>query len=48
MVDSSMDAREWGRKQLEEADPDLLRALMQTALEDLMGTEIDRRLRNRP
>lgn len=29
------------RKQLEEADPDLLRALMQTVLEDLMGTEID-------
>ena len=41
MVDSSMDAREWARKQLEEADPDLLRALMQTVLEDLMGTEID-------
>lgn len=41
MVDSSMDAREWARKQLEEADPDLLRALMQTVLADLMGTEID-------
>lgn len=41
MVAPSMDSQQWARKQLEEADPDLLRALMQTVLEDLMGTEAD-------
>ena len=38
MVDSSMGPRTWARKQLEESDPDLLRVLLQTVLEDLMGT----------
>lgn len=42
MVDPSLDAQAWTRKQLEDADPDLLRALMQTLLEDLMSTEVDR------
>jgi putative transposase len=41
MVDASMDPRSWGRKQLEDADPDLLRALLQAVLEDLIGTEVD-------
>ena len=41
MVDASMDPQSWARKQLEGADPDLLRALLQEVLEDIMGTEVD-------
>ncbi len=41
MVDPSMNPQQWARKQLEEADPDLLRALVQTVREDLMGSEVD-------
>ncbi|MBA3430055.1 MAG: transposase [Actinobacteria bacterium] len=41
MVDASMDPQPWARKQLEDADPDLLRALLQEVLEDIMGTEVD-------
>jgi len=41
MVTPSMDPQSWARKQLEEADPDLLRAPVQTVLEELMGTEVD-------
>jgi hypothetical protein len=41
MVDASMDPRSWGRKQLEDTDPDLQRALLQAVLEDLMGSEVE-------
>ncbi len=41
MVDASMDPQSWARKQLEDSDPDLLRALLQEVLEDIMGTEVD-------
>jgi len=37
MVDASMDPQSWARKQLEDADPDLLRTLLQEVLEDIMG-----------
>lgn len=41
MVTPSMDPQEWARKQLEEADPDLLRAVLQATLDSIMGAEID-------
>jgi transposase-like protein len=36
-----MNPEAWARKQLEETDPDLLRALLQAVLEDLMGAEVE-------
>ena len=41
MATSSMDPQQWARKQLEETDPDLLRALLQAALEDLVDSEVE-------
>jgi len=36
-----MDMRGWLRKQLEEASPDLLRAMVRDFAEALMGAEVD-------
>ena len=36
-----MDASEWLRKQLEQASPDLLRAMVQDFADALMGAEAD-------
>jgi putative transposase len=41
MVRKSMDAVAWLRKQLEEADPDLLRAMVSAFVDALMGAEVD-------
>ena len=41
MVEPTMDISEWLRKQLEEASPDLLRAMVQDFAEALMGAEAD-------
>ncbi len=41
MVDETMDALEWLRKQLVEADPDLLREMVKVFAEQLMGAEAD-------
>ncbi len=41
MVDTTMDALEWLRKQLVEADPDLLREMVKVFAEQLMGAEAD-------
>lgn len=41
MVESTMDVQGWLRKQLEEASPDLLRAMVKDFAEALMGAEAD-------
>ena len=41
MVEHTMDVSGWLRKQLEEASPDLLRAMVQEMAEALMGAEAD-------
>jgi putative transposase len=41
VVESTMDVNEWLRKQLEEASPDLLRAMVRDFAEALMGAEAD-------
>ena len=41
MVEHTMDVSGWLRKQLEEAHPDLLRAMVQEFAEALMGAEAD-------
>jgi len=41
VVEPTMDVNEWLRKQLEEASPDLLRAMVQDFAEALMGAEAD-------
>ena len=41
MVEHTMDVSSWLRKQLEEASPDLLRAMVQDFAEALMGAEAD-------
>ena len=41
MVKKSMDLLTWLRKQLEEADPDLLRAMVNEFVAALMGAEVD-------
>jgi putative transposase len=43
MVTKSMDVLAWLRKQLEEADPDLLRSMVNAFVEVLMGAEVDER-----
>ena len=41
MIDKSMDALVWLRKQLESADTDLLREMVRSFAEALMGAEAD-------
>ncbi len=41
MVEPTMDVRGWLRKQLEQASPDLLRAMVQEFAEALMGAEAE-------
>ncbi len=41
MVESTMDVTGWLRKQLEQASPDLLRAMVRDFAEALMGAEVD-------
>lgn len=41
MVEMTMDVQSWLRKQLEEASPDLSRAMVQEFAEALMGAEAD-------
>jgi putative transposase len=41
VVEPTMDVNEWLRKQLEQASPDLLRAMVQDFAEALMGAEAD-------
>ena len=41
MVEHTMDVSDWLRKQLEQASPDLLRAMVQDFAEALMGAEAD-------
>jgi transposase-like protein len=41
VVEGTMDVSSWLRKQLEEASPDLLRAMVQNFAEALMGAEAD-------
>jgi putative transposase len=41
VVEPTMDVRSWLRKQLEQASPDLLRAMVQEFAEALMGTVAD-------
>ena len=41
MVESTMDVSGWLRKQLEQASPDLLRAMVRDFAEALMGAEAD-------
>ena len=41
MVETTMDVSGWLRKQLEEASPDLLRAMVKDFAEALMGAEVD-------
>lgn len=41
MVESTMDVHAWLRKRLEEASPDLLRAMVKEMAEALMGAEAD-------
>lgn len=43
MVNSSMDVQAWLRQQLSEAEPDLLRELLQTMVERVMGAEVSAR-----
>ena len=41
MINTRMDMNEWLRKQLEEADPDLLREMVRSFAETLMGADAD-------
>lgn len=41
MVETTIDATAWLRKQLELASPDLLRAMVQEFAEALMGADVD-------
>jgi transposase-like protein len=41
VVEPTMDLQEWLRKQLEQASPDLLRAMVQEFAEALMSAEAD-------
>ena len=41
MVEPTMDISSWLRKQLQQASPDLLRAMVQDFAEALMGAEAD-------
>ena len=41
VIEKSMDALVWLRKQLEEADPDLLREMVRSFAETLMGADAD-------
>jgi transposase-like protein len=41
VVETTMDLNEWLRKRLQEASPDLLRAMVQDFAEALMGAEAD-------
>ena len=41
MVDSTMDGLSWVRKQVEEADTDLLREMVKLFVERVMGEEAD-------
>ena len=41
MVETTMDVSGWLRKQLEDASPDLLRAMARDFAEALMGAEVD-------
>ena len=41
MAEASGPSREWLRKRLEEADPDLLRAMVETVVATLMSAEAD-------
>ena len=41
MVANTMDAASWLRKQLEDADPDLLRAMVKEMAEALMSADAD-------
>ena len=41
MVETTMELSSWLRKQLEQASPDLLRAMVQDLAEALMGAEVD-------
>lgn len=41
MINDRMDVNEWLRKQLEQAEPDLLREMVQTFAETLMGADAD-------
>ena len=41
MVETTMELSSWLRKQLEQASPDLLRAMVQDFAEALMGAEAD-------
>ena len=41
MVEPTMDVTQWLRKQVEQASPDLLRAMVQDCAEALMGAEAD-------
>ncbi len=43
MVNSSMDIQAWLRQQLSETEPDLLRELLQTMVESVMGAEVSAR-----
>ena len=41
MVEHTMDVQGWLRKQLEQASPDLLRAMVKEFAEALMSAEVD-------
>ncbi len=41
MVETTMDLESWLRKQLEQASPDLVRAMVRDFAEALMGAEAD-------
>jgi putative transposase len=41
VVETTMELSSWLRKQLEQASPDLLRAMVQDFAEALMGAEVD-------
>jgi hypothetical protein len=43
VVEHSIDAMEWLRKQLEEEHPDVVRAMVQSFAEQLMSAEADAR-----
>ncbi len=41
MINDRMDMNDWLRKQLEEADPDLLREMVRSFAEMLMGADAE-------
>jgi hypothetical protein len=41
MAEASLPSLDWRRKQLQEADPDLLRAMVESVVATLMGAEAD-------